>query len=44
MDEESQDVQDERVEKLWRSLHTGPIAPLDLEGLREGLRKIDHRQ
>ena len=43
-DEDSHSEQDKRVETLWRSLHTGPVAPLDLEGLREGLRKIDHRQ
>ena len=36
-------AKDARVEELWKSLHTGPIKPLDLKGLREGLRKIDHR-
>ena len=43
MDDESQNVRDARVEKLWKSLHTGTIKPLDLDGLRKGLRKIDHR-
>lgn len=41
--DESQNAQDARVEELWRSLHDGPIQPLDLEGLRRGLQKIDHR-
>lgn len=44
MEHESQNAQDARVERLWESLHTGPIKPLDLEGLRLGLRKIDHRK
>jgi hypothetical protein len=44
MEEESQNAQDARVEKLWVSLHDGPIKPLDLEGLRRGLKKIDHRR
>ena len=44
MEVEPQNAQDARVESLWRSLHTGPIKPLDLDGLRKGLRKIDHRK
>ena len=43
MDVESENAQHERVQKLWRSLHTGPIVPLDLAALKNGLRKIDHR-
>ena len=43
MEEESQNARDARVEKLWKNLHTGPIAPLDFEGLKAGLQKIDHR-
>ena len=41
--EQSQNEQDARVEKLWKSLHAGPTKPLDFEGLRKGLKKIDHR-
>ena len=44
MDNESQNGQDARVEELWKSLHDGPIQPLDLEGLRKGLKKINHRE
>ena len=43
MDGESENARHARVEALWRSMHTGPVVPLDLAGLRAGLRKIDHR-
>ena len=43
MASEPQNAQDARVEKLWQSLHNGPVVPLDFEGLRAGLRKIKHR-
>ena len=43
MTDESQNARDARLEKLWKSLHNGPVRPLDLEGLRAGLEKIGHR-
>lgn len=44
MADESQNARDARLEKLWKSLHDGPVQPLDLEGLRAGLEKIGHRE
>lgn len=41
---ESQNAQDARVERLWRQLDTLEKGEIDLEGLRRGLKKIDHRQ
>lgn len=34
--------QDARVESLWNSLDTQGKGQLDLEGLKRGLKKIDH--
>ncbi|MCJ1476792.1 hypothetical protein MMC13_005461 [Lambiella insularis] len=42
MDGESHKEQDERVEKLWRTLDTRNQGQLDLAGLKKGLRKMDH--
>lgn len=41
---ESQNSRDARVEGLWKRLDTLNKGELDLNGLRRGLRKIDHRQ
>ncbi|KAI4089023.1 MAG: hypothetical protein LQ348_002746 [Seirophora lacunosa] len=35
-------AQDERVEKLWRTLDTRKEGHLDARGLKQGLKKIDH--
>lgn len=43
MDLESQNSKDARVEKLWRKLDTENKGELDINGLRRGLRKINHR-
>ncbi|KAL8906503.1 MAG: hypothetical protein Q9207_001989 [Kuettlingeria erythrocarpa] len=42
MEADQQKAQDTRVEKLWRTLDTQKEGRLDVEGLRRGLRKIDH--
>ncbi|KAJ5102044.1 hypothetical protein NUU61_004266 [Penicillium alfredii] len=39
---ESTDERDERVAKLWGSLDTRREGHIDLNGLRKGLKKIDH--
>lgn len=44
MDGESQNAQDARVEQLWRTLDTRKEGQLDLNGLKKGLRKMDHRE
>ena len=44
MDGESQNAQDERVEKLWQDLDTRKEGQLDMKALKKGLRKIDHRE
>ncbi|KAH7027079.1 calcium dependent mitochondrial carrier protein-like protein [Macrophomina phaseolina] len=42
MDLESANAQDARVEALWAQLDTKKLGHLDLNGLKRGLRKIDH--
>ncbi|MCJ1321640.1 hypothetical protein MMC15_006985 [Xylographa vitiligo] len=42
MDGESQKEQDARVERLWRILDTRKEGQLDLNGLKKGLRQMDH--
>jgi solute carrier family 25 phosphate transporter 23/24/25/41 len=44
MDGETQNAQDARVEQLWRTLDTRKEGHLDLNGLKKGLRKMDHRE
>ncbi len=44
MDSEDKRSQDARVEKLWKSLDTRNEGQLNLNGLRKGLSKIDHRR
>lgn len=41
---ESEDERDERVAKLWDSLDTRHEGHIDLNGLKKGLKKIDHRR
>ena len=43
MDDEDQSVQDARVEKLWKVLATGKDDRLNIDGLKRGLNKMDHR-
>lgn len=44
MDRESQLARDARVAKLWAQLDTRKEGYLDLEGLRDGLKRINHRE
>lgn len=37
-------AQDTRIRSLWKSLDTQGRGQLDLEGLKKGLMKIDHRE
>ncbi|KAL9103905.1 MAG: hypothetical protein Q9163_001098 [Psora crenata] len=42
MDGEDQSVQNARVEKLWKVLDTAKEGQLSLNGLKKGLKKLDH--
>lgn len=44
MDLEDQRARDARVDKLWRTLDTGNEGQLDINGLKRGLIKMDHRK
>ncbi|KAJ5527007.1 hypothetical protein N7513_011166 [Penicillium frequentans] len=39
---ESKDERDERVARLWKTLDTRKEGHIDLNGLKKGLKKIDH--
>lgn len=41
---ESKDERDERVARLWETLDTRKEGHIDLNGLKKGLKKIDHRE
>lgn len=41
---ESKGERDERVAKLWDTLDTRQEGHIDLNGLKKGLKKIDHRK
>lgn len=41
---ESKNERDQRVAKLWETLDARREGHLDLNGLRKGLKKIDHRK
>lgn len=43
MDGEDHTVQDARVNKLWKTLDTRNEGRLNLNGLKRGLSKINHR-
>ena len=43
MQGESQQSADARVERLWRKLDLKREGHLDINGLKKGLRRIDHR-
>ena len=42
-DEESQEHRERRIADLWKTLDVSGRGELDFNGLRKGLRKIDHR-
>lgn len=44
LDTESQFAKDARVRKLFETLDTKGAGYLDLKGLRDGLKRIDHRE
>jgi solute carrier family 25 phosphate transporter 23/24/25/41 len=41
---ESKDERDERVARLWETLDARKEGHIDLNGLKKGLKKIDHRE
>lgn len=41
---ESQNSRDARIEKLWKKLDPQGKGELDLNGLKKGLTRIDHRE
>lgn len=43
MEHEPESSQDARVDSLWTSLDTKGRGYLDLAGLKQGLKKLDHR-
>ncbi len=43
MESEPSSAQDARVEELWQTLDTRKEGQLDLNGLKKGLQKMDHR-
>jgi solute carrier family 25 phosphate transporter 23/24/25/41 len=44
MESESQKSLDSRVERLWQILDTRKEGELDLNALKKGLKKLDHRK
>lgn len=41
---ESKNDRDQRVDKLWETLGAQKEGLIDLNGLKRGLKKIDHRE
>lgn len=41
---ESKDERDQRVAKLWETLDAQKEGQIDLNGLKKGLKRIDHRE
>jgi solute carrier family 25 phosphate transporter 23/24/25/41 len=41
---ETQNQRDVRVEELWKKLDPNRFGELDLKGLQQGFKKIDHRE
>lgn len=41
---ESENERERRVAKLWETLDAREDGNLDLNGLKKGLKKIDHRE
>jgi solute carrier family 25 (mitochondrial phosphate transporter), member 23/24/25/41 len=42
MNGETYENRDKRIEELWRTLDTSGRGEIDINGLRKGLKKIDH--
>lgn len=43
MDGETDKERDERLEKLWNTLDSNGDGQIDINGLKKGLKKMDHR-
>lgn len=43
MDGESEKDRDTRIEKLWSTLDVRKEGQIDINGLKRGLKKMDHR-
>lgn len=41
---ESKDERDQRVAKLWESVDVQKKGQLDINGLKKGFKRIDHRE
>lgn len=44
MDGETEEHREARIAELWKTLDTGGKGEIDFNGLRKGLRKMDHRE
>jgi solute carrier family 25 (mitochondrial phosphate transporter), member 23/24/25/41 len=42
MNGESQESREKRIRELWKQLDSGSVGQIDLQGLKKGLKKIDH--
>ena len=42
MQEESRESREKRIKELWHKLDSGAAGQIDLQGLKKGLKKIDH--
>lgn len=43
MDGETDKQRDERLKKLWNTLDSAGDGQIDINGLKKGLKKMDHR-
>ena len=43
MDDDAANAQDARVQALWETLDTKRKGHIDLDGLKQGLRRLEHR-
>jgi solute carrier family 25 (mitochondrial phosphate transporter), member 23/24/25/41 len=43
MDGETEKERDKRLEKLWNTLDATGDGQIDINGLKKGLKKMDHR-
>lgn len=42
MEEESQESREKRIKELWKKLDSSAAGQIDLQGLKKGLKKLDH--
>lgn len=43
MDGESDKERDDRLEELWKTLDSKGDGQIDMNGLKKGLKRLDHR-